>query len=134
MTVPSGGNMPGYCVLLCSMRSFSVVRGPYSNGWPGGALLGEGVTRRCGWDGGRNRSGFSSTRCLGLVFLAFFNAALVEVKLRTFWRCSVRSINVDGGPRGRRKAGIGAGILVRWSSSVDCGRAVNEFWRKVYIT
>lgn len=112
MTVPSGGNMPGYCVLLCSMRSFSVVCGPYSNGWPGGALLGEGVTRRCGWDGGRNRSGFSRTRCLGLVFLAFFNAALVEVKLRTFWRCSVRSINVDGGPRGRRKAGIGVGILV----------------------
>lgn len=48
ITVPSGGNIPGYCVLLCCTRSFSVVRGPYSNGWPGGAFFGDGVTRRWG--------------------------------------------------------------------------------------
>lgn len=48
ITVPSGGNIPGYCVLLCCTRSFSVVRGPYSNGWPGGAFLGDGVVRRWG--------------------------------------------------------------------------------------
>jgi len=48
MTVPSGGNMPGYCVLLCSMRCFSVVRGPYSNGWSAGAPFDDGVTMRWG--------------------------------------------------------------------------------------
>jgi hypothetical protein len=114
MTVPSGGNMPGYWVLVCSRRSLSVVRGPYSNGWPGGADFGAGVTRRWGCDGGRNRSGFSSTRGfegLGVWgFLAFLNAALVEVKLRAFWRWSARSIVADGGPLGRRKPGIGVGM------------------------
>jgi hypothetical protein len=48
ITVPSGGNIPGYCVLFCCTRSFSVVRGPYSNGWPGGAFFGDGVVRRWG--------------------------------------------------------------------------------------
>lgn len=101
--------MPGYCVLVCWMRSFSVVRGPYSKGWPGGAFFGDGVTRRCGCEGGRNRSGLASTR--GLV-LAFFRAVLVEVKLRrAFGRWSARKVSAEGGPRGRRNPGIGVGIV-----------------------
>lgn len=84
--------MPGYCVLLCSTRSFSVVRGPYSNGWPGGEFFGDGVVRRWGCEGGRNLSGFARTRglevaldlalALALLLLTFLNAGLVEVKLR----------------------------------------------------
>jgi len=48
---------------------------------------------------------------LGLL-LAFFNAALVELKLRAFWRWRVRSIRAVGGPPGRRKPGIGVGISI----------------------
>jgi hypothetical protein len=46
-----------------------------------------------------------------LLLLAFFNAALVEVKLRrALWRWRARRVNAEGGPRGRRKPGIGVGI------------------------
>lgn len=116
--------MPGYCVLLCCMRSFSVIRGPYSNGWPGGAFFGDGVVRRWGCEGGRNLSGFARTRglevplalelelALVLLLLTFFNAAPVEVKLRrVFWRWRMRRVIAEGGPRGRRKPGIGVGIF-----------------------
>lgn len=47
-----------------------------------------------------------------LLLLAFLNAALVEVKLRrALWRWRARRVNAEGGPRGRRKPGIGVGIL-----------------------
>lgn len=47
-----------------------------------------------------------------LVLLAFFNAALVEVKLRrALWRWRARRVNAEGGPRGRRKPGIGFGMF-----------------------
>lgn len=47
-----------------------------------------------------------------LLLLAFLNAALVEVKLRrALWRWRARTVNAEGGPRGRRKPGIGVGIF-----------------------
>lgn len=59
-----------------------------------------------------------------LLLLAFFNAALVEVKLRcALWRWRARRVNAEGGPRGRRKPGIGVGILgcVSFLPFCSCG-------------
>lgn len=54
-----------------------------------------------------------------LLLLAFFNAALVEVKLRrALWRWRARRVNAEGGPRGRRKPGIGVGIF--WEGFLSC--------------
>jgi hypothetical protein len=47
-------------------------------GWPEGEVR-VGLTRRAGWDGGRNLSGWPSVRLLS-VFLAA--VGVVEVKLR----------------------------------------------------
>lgn len=58
-------------------------------------------------------SGFSRTRGLLLALaLAFLKAGRVALKARVGWCWRVRRIWVEGGPRGRRKVGIGVGILI----------------------
>lgn len=65
MKLPSGGIMFGYCLRFCVASSSSVRRGPYVYC---GLFRLEGILAGC--DGGRNLSGFSSTRGLDSSFLA----------------------------------------------------------------
>jgi hypothetical protein len=93
-------------------------------------------------------SGFSRTRGLLLavaLLLAFLKAARVVVNVRCGWRWRVRMIRVEGAPRGRRKDGIGVGILgclvspgvvrlLGWACYRDFVDAECNFWTVYHVT
>jgi hypothetical protein len=80
--VPSLGNMCGYRLVFCACCSGSESGGP---GYWRGALR----FSRCGWDGGRNLSGFSSVMILG--------GGAVEEACRTEMRRTMAVLEMDCG-------------------------------------